>query len=275
MADRKNEENLIHRGLGRVEFFDFSEERMDCFQDTLDAMAGEGRQRFSFHSPIVRPLWFPWSGVSCFFLSENANERELSFNLLGQTLELAKRWRADYVVSHLTYGPSDTKDEAVAARLAVDACARIAEMSRRSEIPVDLEFAAYSDSFHRPDEFASVVAAHPELGICVDIGHAFIGAKNRRRDFADDIASLAGNARSCHLWNTTGANHTKANHHTPLGPSQRPEDGWIDTERVMALLIGGNPEINVVFEYPVAELSPEIQQGYDWISAMIDKYAAK
>ncbi len=268
-------ENLIHRGLGRAEFFDFSEERLRNLQDTIRAMADEGRQHFSFHSPIVRPAWFPWSGVTCFFLSENPDERELSFRLLDLTLKHAKQWQADYVVSHLTYGPSDTGDERIAERLAAEACARIAEMSARAEIPVDIEFAAYSDAFNDPGKFAAVIGAHPELGICVDIGHAFIGAMNRGRDFTYDIASLAGNARSCHLWNTTGAGHTKANSHTRLDPSQRAADGWIDIETVMALLIGRNPGINVVFEYPVAELTPEIQQGYDWISSMIDKYADK
>ncbi len=39
---RKPEECLVHRGLGRVEFFDFSSARLDGLQGELDIMAAEG-----------------------------------------------------------------------------------------------------------------------------------------------------------------------------------------------------------------------------------------
>ncbi len=30
-----------------------------------------------------------------------------------------------------------------------------------------------------------------------------------------------------------------------------------------------NPQVSVVFEYPVAEVTPEIQAGYDWVERIV------
>lgn len=270
-VDRKKAANLVHRGLGRVEFFDLTAQRMEGLQATLDVMAGEGRARFSFHAPIIRPEYFPHSGVTSFFLCEDEAKRELSFRLLGHTLEQAARWGAEYAVSHLTFGPTDTKDEATASRLAFEACLRIAEMSRAHSIPVDLEFAAYSASFSNAGAFSEVVRPHRELGVCIDVGHTFLGALKWRRDYLDDIAALVGQARSLHLWNSLGEEHTKHHHHTPLHPSQKPEQGWIDMERTLEFVLAENPGINVIFEYPVERVTAEIQQGYDWISEVVSR----
>ncbi|OHC74668.1 MAG: hypothetical protein A3G18_06775 [Rhodospirillales bacterium RIFCSPLOWO2_12_FULL_58_28] len=270
-VDREKEAALIHRGLNRVEFFDLTTGEADGLQDILDSMAGEGRRRFSFHAPVIRPDYFPHSGVTCFFLNEDEAKRQLSFRLLDHTMEAARRWGAEYVVTHLTFGPTDSKDQATALRLAGDACRRMAGMSRDYGIPLDLEFAAYSNAFNRADLFAEAVAPHPELGVCIDVGHAFLGAIRRQRDYLEDIAALAPRTRSLHLWNSLGEEHTKRHHHTPLHPSQKPDEGWIDIEKTMALVLHENPRVNIIYEYPVDAVTTEIQEGYDWIADMVSR----
>jgi sugar phosphate isomerase/epimerase len=268
-GNREKAASYIHRGLGRVEFFDFTRAQLEDFRVILDALAQEDRKQFSFHSPITRPEYFPYSGVTCFFLNEDPANRELSFRLLGHTLEHAKQWGAEYVVCHLTFGPTDTQDERTARELAVAACSRIAKMSHASGIPVDIEFAAYTDSFNRPDVFAETVGAHPELGVCIDIGHARLGALRQERDYLDDIAALAPAAHSMHLWNTKGVEHLRRHGHVPLHPRQGTEAGWIDVERALEMVLGENREVNVIFEYPVAVVTPDIQEGYDWIADVV------
>ncbi len=269
--NREKEASLIHRGLGRVEFFDFTAQQMGDLQGALDSMAAEGRGRFSFHNPIHRPAYFPYSGVTCFFLNEDREKRELSFRLLERSMELAKEWGAQYMVSHLTFGPTDSKDAETAEGLAAKACMRMAELSRVYAVPLDVEFAAYTDSFNRAALFAETVGKHPELGVCIDAGHAFLGALKRGRDYLDDIAALAPAARSLHLWNSLGPEHTKQNHHTPLHPCQDPKDGWIDIEGTLKLVRQENPRLNVIFEYPVKEVTAEIQEGYDWVAGIISQ----
>jgi len=270
MAERHTQpESLLHRGLGHVEFFDLAPKQLEDLRPLLEDFAREGRESFSFHAPATRPAEFPFPGVTCFFLSEDEAKRELSFRLLEHTLEAARRWQAAYVVTHLTYGKTDTRDPEMAESLAVAACRRMAAMSAVNGVPLDIEFASYTDSFHRPDRFLEIVSRHAELGVCIDIGHAFLGAQLRQRDYLEDIAVLAPGARSLHLWNTTGPEHTRLHHHTPLHPSQRVAEGWLDVERIMAVVLGRNPEPHVVFEYPVEKLTPEIQAGYDWVADMV------
>jgi len=260
---------LLHRGLGRVEFFDYARGDLEALGEALETLAGEGRRCFSFHAPIVRPGYFPFPGETCFFLNQDPAKRALSFRLLADTLTQARRWGAEYVVTHLTYGPSDTPERSLARRLAGEACARLAILSRAAGVPVDVEFAAYSPAFDRPEDFLAAVAEHPELGLCLDVGHAFLGAQRRQADFLADVATLAPWARSLHLWNTQGLDHKRCHGHVPLHPSQRPAEGWIDIERVLEAVLEGNPEVRIIFEYPVVAMTPEIEAGYDWIAELV------
>jgi sugar phosphate isomerase/epimerase len=265
---RHPEARLIHRGMGRTEFFDLSPEQFASLDAILAGLRAEGRNRFSFHVPVVRPDYFPHDAIQCFFLSDDENRREDSFRLLADTLELARVRDAEYAVCHLTYGRTDTRDPAMARRLARNACTRMAAMSRAAGVPLDLEFAAYTDSFHEPGPFLDALAPFAELGVCVDIGHIFLGAQRRGRDYLDDIAALAPRARSMHLWNTTGPECHARHHHVPLHPSQRPEDGWVDVPRALAAVLHRNPDARLVCEYPVDSITPAIQEGYDWVAAL-------
>lgn len=262
--------SLVHRGLGCVEFFDLGAEALSALPLTIRAMAAEGRPRFSFHSPLFRSADDPGSGVTCFFLSQDDAQRERSFRLLGTTLASARFHGAAYVVCHLTFAPSDTRDPRLAEALARTSCARMAELSLAYGIPIDVEFAAYSDAFHDAEVFADMVDTHPELGVCIDLGHVHLGARLRGRDEFDDVAALAPGARSMHLWNTRGEG---AGRHVPLHPSQDPAEGWIDVERALALALAHNPDLNIVFEYPVTRVSARIQAGYDWIAATVERLA--
>ena len=271
LPERAPEAGLLHRGLGRVEFFDYARRDLETLAAALEGLAGEGRPCFSFHAPIVRPPYFPFPGETCFFLNEDPAKRALSFRLLADTLGQAKRWRAEYVVTHLTYGPSDTPERPLAARLAREACDRMADLSSEVGLPIDVEFAAYSQAFDRPEDFLAVVSGHPELGICLDVGHAFLGAERGRRDFLGDLALLAPWARSMHLWNTKGDDHKRGFGHVPLHPSQTPAEGWIDIECVLDTVLERNPAVRIIYEYPVAAVTPEIQAGYDWIAALVSR----
>ncbi|MDH5748877.1 MAG: sugar phosphate isomerase/epimerase [Rhodospirillales bacterium] len=264
-------ERLVHRGIGHVEFYDLPPAEVEDMAPLLERFVAEGRAGFSFHTPIARGPDFPYSPIACFFLSENETKRELSFAQVERTLQAARRWGAGHVVTHLTYGPGDTKDADAARKLAAAACRRFAELSRETEIPLDIEFAAYTESFHRPDDFLDVIAPHSELGICIDVGHAGLGALIRNRDVAADVETLASKARSLHLWNTLGLEHTKKFHHSALHPSQSPADGWLDVPRLTETVLRISPQVKIIFEYPVDRMTPEIQEGYDWISAIAVK----
>jgi len=262
-------EGLIHRGIDHVEFFDLTPETLAKLDRLIAAMAREGRRQFSFHAPISRSAAHPKSGVTCYFLCEEADNRAYSFALLEDTLAAAAHWGATHVVTHLTFGPTDTRDHGRAVDLAAEAARKMAAMSRRHGVPIDIEFAAYTDAFHDTRDFLDAIAPHTELGICVDVGHAALGAMIRSRDVTADVVRLAPKARSLHLWNTLGLEHTKNNHHTPLHPNQDAEDGWLDIPLLLATVLKAAPYAQVIFEYPVDDVDPEIEAGYAWIEDLV------
>jgi len=267
-VERVPAERLLHRGLDHVEFYDLPAAEVDDMTDLIGAFAAERRDSFSLHAPVGRGDDFPWAGVTCFYLCEDADRRALSFRTLRRAVDAAARWGATHVVTHLTFGVYDSKDAGTAERLAHEACARMADMSRDAGVPIDVEFGAYTDTFHEPRQFLNAIADHAELGICVDVGHAGLGAMIRERRFLDDVRVLAARARSLHLWNTLGVAHWKEHHHTPLHPSQRPAGGWLDIEGAVRAVLERAPGCCIVFEYPVEHVTAEIQEGYDWIAGI-------
>ncbi len=254
----------LHRGIDCVELFDYPVNTLPALRKTLARMRNSGCRTLSFHSPMPRPDHYTDSGVACTYLHEDSARREISFALLEDTLTHAKDWEADYVVTHLTYGKTDTRDPGRAAALATAACERFAALSRAHDLPIDIEFAAYTAAFNTAAQFAAAVAPHPELGLCIDTGHVMLGARLNRRDYFADIRALAPRARSMHLWNTQG----DGPEHIPLHPAQSPAEGWIDLEQTLRIVLAHNPEINLVFEYPIAKVDRQIQSGYDWIKTM-------
>ena len=274
-VERVAAERLLHRGLGHVEFYDLPVAEVEDMSGLIDAFAAEGRSSFSLHAPVGRGEDFPWPGVTCFYLCEDEDRRALSFRSLDHTLDAAARWGATHVVTHLTFGKTDSTNTSNAERLAGGACKKMADMSRKAGIPVHIEFAAYTDSFHQPVQFLDAIADHAELSLCIDVGHAGLGAAIRQRSFLGDIAALAARAGSLHLWNTLGLEHTKQHHHTPLHPSQKPAGGWLDIEGAVRTVLEQAPDCPIVFEYPVDTVSAEIREGYDWIAAMAREYQQK
>ncbi|MEK7822009.1 MAG: TIM barrel protein [Planctomycetota bacterium] len=271
-VERIREASILHKGLGRVEAFDFAREGLGQLRGVLDGLCAEGTESFSFHAPVPRPEYFPFSGVTSFLLNEDPANRQLSFRLLEDTLKQAGEWGAEYVVCHLTYRLTDTQDERMAMRLAEQACRRLAEMSRSHGVPIHAEFTSYSNAFNRPSQFVEMIGAHTELGICIDTGHAFLGAQQRNKNYLKDIEALAPYARSMHLWNARDFEHYKKHGHVPLHPSQRPHEGWIDVEKVLEVVLGANKEVKIIFEYPVKEVTRELQEGFDWIKGLAERF---
>jgi endonuclease IV len=260
-----SEASYLHRGLGHVEFFDYPLNDMAELKKSYEEMAVNGHKGLSFHAPMPRPVFFPFSGVTCFFLNEEPERRDLSFQVIEDTLQYARDWGADYVVTHLTYGRTDTSDPNKAKQLAREACERLAALSNDYRVPINIEFAAYTQAFNEPEQFIELVSQHTELGICIDTGHTMFGAQIHKRDYFDDIAILAPHTRSMHLWNTRCEVHD----HIPLHPSQSPQEGWIDIEQTLEIVLAQNTNCTIIFEYPVVEVTSNIQEGYDWIENIV------
>lgn len=263
-VERAKEAGLINHGLGRYEVFDHPEGQLG----NLKGFLKDKGLPFGIHAPLYRPVYFPFKPVSCFFLSDDAYKRELSFSLLEETARHARDWGAEYIVSHFAF-VEDTQDEDKAWKLASQSASRLSEIAQSYGRPIFIEYSGYSNAFHEPEKYVEVLAPYPNLGLCIDIGHASICSKLRRSDYLKDIETLAPFARSMHLWNTKNYDHWKQQSHVPLHPSQSPEEGWIDIERTLEITLGYNRDIKIIFEYSFIEMSDGIKDGFDWIENIV------
>lgn len=256
----------LFRGLGHVELHDFPGDEIGGLGDTLAQLGQEGYRSFSFRAPMPRPGFFPWRGETCLFLNPDRANRELNARLMQETLEQARDWGAQFAVTPLTHAPTDTDDPELAADLARGAAKRLALFSRDFGVPVDIAYNAYSPAFNEPGQFAQLVAKHPELGLSLDVGDAFLGAAQWERNYLEDIETLAPAVRSLRLWNTRGQDDYAEHGRQAPHPSQSPDQGWIDIRRTLEIVLAHNPEVAIVFGYPGETPDERTQIGYDWVA---------
>lgn len=246
--------HTVHPGLGRVEVSDVSPE-------TVASLAAAPRP-FSVHAPLVRARLDrpPWA---VFFLADGP-EREQSFAELGTTLATAAALGAEYVVVHLN-GRADVPEERRAERLAYEAAARIVALSGRHRVPVHVECGGYGGGFHRAGQFSALARAFPELGLCLDVGHLWLIARERGRSAYADIEALAPHARSLHLWAARDLPTYHRHGHLPLHPARSAGDGWLDLRRALGPVLAHRPECPIIFEYTwPASGAPAAAEGLRW-----------
>jgi len=266
--ERTSAANLLHTGLDRYEVFDFEESKLEKLREFIN---NKGLP-FSFHVPFFRPSYFPYAGVTTFFLNDDPKKRELSFRLMNSTMHNAKGWMADFAVSHLNW-KEDSENERKTLKLANDTALRFCELLDKHNVPVNVEFGGYSGYFHKPVQFIEFVQNHDLLGICIDIGHTYLISKSRDRDYFKDIEIMAPYTKSVHIWNTKGPDHCRKHNHVPVHPSQKAKDGWIDVKKTLNIILSGNKNCSIIFEYNHTyydNIPGEIKEGMEWVRGLVN-----
>jgi sugar phosphate isomerase/epimerase len=266
--ERVRPAGLLHTGLNRYEVFDFQEDGLG----KLRAFIKEKKLPFSFHVPFFRPSYFPYAGITTFFLNDDPRKRALSFKLINSTMYYAKGWKADFVVTHLNW-MEDSKNKQKVMRLANDTESRFCELADKYNLPINVEFGGYSGYFHEPAQFVEFVLNHHLLGICVDIGHTFLISKERNRDFFKDIEIMSPHTKSIHVWNTKSIDHCKKHNHVPVHPSQKATDGWIDIKKTLEIILSGNRDCDIVFEYSQSyydNIPNKDKEGMEWVRDIVN-----
>ena len=267
--ERTKPADLLHTGIGRYEIFDFSGDRLGQLKTFLKTK----KQPYSFHVPFFRPSYFPHSGVSTFFLNESPRKRELSFRLINSTLHYAKRWEADFIVTHLVW-KDDSNNRKKVMTLVSKTRSIFCKLSDKYDVPINIEFGGYSGYFHKPIQFVDFVSDHPLLGICIDIGHTFLIAKARNRNFLNDIETMAPYTKSIHVWNTKDSDHCKKHNHVPVHPSQKISNGWIDIKKTLEIILSCNKDCDIVFEYNRTyydKIPDKVKEGMEWVKDIVKR----
>lgn len=162
-----------------------------------------------------------------------------SFRDMGDTLETAVRFGASIVVLHPGYATDSAMPSSYGARkallgrpefraeirheegaicgpgynrteryrsYALRTMERLGELAERCQAR-GVRLAAENLNprvgylFHTPDEMAEIAAIHPNLGICLDIGHLYMSSFAYGFDFLDGLRRIVstGKVATCHL----------------------------------------------------------------------------
>ena len=187
------------------------------------------------------------------FASVDRRVVEESFRDMGDTLETAVRFGASIVVLHPGYATDSAMPSSYGARkallgrpefraeirheegaicgpgynrteryrsYALRTMERLSELAERCQAR-GVRLAAENLNprvgylFHTPDELAEIAAIHPNLGICLDIGHLYMSSFAYGFDFLDGLRRIVstGKVATCHLHaNSSGQGRFRDDH---------------------------------------------------------------
>lgn len=262
-------ERCLNHALNGCQVFDFPVTDLRGLRSRLYAMPS-----FSIHAPLPTPSSYPGSASTSFLLDPDPIKRQATLDMLRRTMSVAAQWGAQYVVIHFGGLHSEGLSRAEILELAHDAAARLDVLGREHGVPLHIEYAAYNARFALPQELVDLVSGYAGLGICLDVGHARVGAQMLGLDEWSVFKTLAPHTRSMHLWTLRDRQDVRRYRHTPVHPTLTPAGGWIDVPRVLELVLGHNPACDLVFESD-ALYQPDPgwhADGEAWVRGLVAAY---
>ena len=259
----------MSRALNGCQVFDFGVNDLRKLRAHLYSMPS-----FSIHAPLPTPADYPAPASTAFLLDPDPRKRQATLDMLRRTVNVAAQWGAQYVVVHFGGLHSDGLSKEEVWALAHAAAAQLDALSHEQGVSLHVEYAAYNRSFAHPQELAELVSNYAGLDICLDVGHARLGAQMLDLDEGAVFEALVPHTRSMHLWTLRTREDARRYRHTPVHPSLTPAGGWIDIPRVLDLVLGRNPACDIVFETnPIFEPDPVWQaEGEAWARGLVASY---
>jgi sugar phosphate isomerase/epimerase len=262
-------ERRLNLALHGCETFDFAPADLVALRERLRAF-----DAFSVHAPLPTDPAYPGRATTSFLLDPDPANRTASLKLLHRTVQTASEWGALYVVVHFGGLHSDGLSRPEVLELADQTAARLDAWAAQYSMPLHLEYAAYNPSFAAPGDLIALVSRYPHLHVCLDTGHARVGAEMLGIDEWDIVRALAPYTRSMHLWTIRGRVDVHRYHHVPVHPSLTPAGGWIDIPRWLDTVLSVQPACAIVFE-PDDLYDPEPTweaQGVEWVRELVARY---
>ncbi len=261
------DEAILSNGLQRGEFYNFYPESLSDLSRRIERHGLAA----SIHAPLVRMPWYPSPPTLSFLCDVDEDRRSLSLAMVEETMKAAEAFGAEYVVVHFPVTPTTGTGGLSPGQLkdiAWDSAGRLAEYSDRHGVPIHMEGFGPSP-FMNVGFLNEVMRGFPCLRYCFDTGHMHIASQRDGFDLYEFAGGLAPNIGSVHVWNSRGLEDYLSFGHIPVHPLQRPEDGWVDTARVLRLIIAGNPGCRIILEsglrYPQSLGGHDFREGVQWV----------
>lgn len=224
----------------------------------------------SYHAPVYHQV----DPSATYYLSKNFRLREATFEILEINVRMASCLPSDYVVIHFTSKTMaaenyDSEDELMT--IAKRSIKRLSKLSEAYKININLEYASHMKQFRNPAEWIEIVKDYPNIGICLDIGELFKICTEDGYEFYEKLQEMLPYTKALHIWNSKDSHDLEVHGYIPVHPSQRPEDGWIDIERVVDMVKAQENKIPIIFE-PNFDYNGEkyFLEGVNWVNSMME-----
>ena len=227
--------------------------------------------KVSYHSPVFHQA----DPRLTYYLNSNFRLREATFEILEINLRMAKSLLTDHLIVHFSSSsmPEENITQAEIKDLAKRSTRRINMLSQEYDLPIYLEYTSYNSKFILPDDFIEVVKEYENLGLCLDLGHLDIVCKRYGLDYFTELEKLLPYTKVIYVWNTRSKESMEEYGYIPVHPSQKPEEGWIDIERVINLSLSYDEDMNILFEPNFEYRDQEyFEQGVIWVNELVNDF---
>lgn len=223
--------------------------------------------KINYHAPV----FYNSDPSSTYYLHSNKKLREATFDLLESNLKMAKSLHSENVVVHfISNKPDNDVSEEEIKDIAKESANRLNILSEKYDIPILLEYAGYNNKFYKIEDWIDVIKNNYNLGICLDLGHLCIASKLYDFDYMEELKNLSSYTKLVHIWNTKGTSDLGEYNHIPVHPEQSEDDGWIDIETSLRILLKDNYDLPIIAEsdYRFSDLE-YFEEGMKWVNKLI------
>ncbi|MEV6394686.1 TIM barrel protein [Streptomyces sp. NPDC051907] len=225
--------------------------------------------RPALHTPVPYDLDVPLRRFAP--TGPDPKEAAAALRLTEATVRCAADLDALHVVVHFP-SPYPPYPEPGFEEAGQEFLAATAALARRYRVPVLIENLSAHPLLRTPEQYRRALDAHPDLGLCLDLGHAHLLGADARAPLG--FASAFGTrVRSMHVYDTTAERYPRYGHE-PAADRQK-SDGFLGLAELLPDLLRRTRPAALVMEHgPIAPGAQTAPGTADWLRELIRRHDA-
>ncbi|MDO5708292.1 MAG: TIM barrel protein [Andreesenia angusta] len=221
------------------------------------------------------PIYHQSNPKDTFYMSKNFRLRNANFEVLEANLNMIRGFNVDYAVIHFLSEQMSTEvyndlDEFL--DIARKSLNRLNILAKEYDITINIEYSALFLDYSSPKHWIEMISEYENIGLCLDIGELYFRSKERKRDFYLELEMMLQHINMIHLYNTRNREDLNKFGYIPINKDQRPENGWIDIEKVISYINSSEREIPMILDPNFSYKGREyFDDGLNWLINMLKK----
>ncbi|MCL6450257.1 MAG: sugar phosphate isomerase/epimerase [Acetobacteraceae bacterium] len=219
-------------------------------------------------------------------VSADPERRRAGREEVARLLDQAVEWGAAYVLLHFPappvlprarpqwpwrltdWEPRELQGPTAVAQHSREFCGWLEEEAARRGLKAYLEGDGPHPHFYRTGLMARLLAEHPGLGFCLNVGQLHLLARLGGFSFEEAVEALAPFTAVLHLNNSRHGPQV-VERMVPVHPSQDPAQGWADVPAVVRAVVGVRPDCLLKFEQEGVWAEARLVEGRLWVQSLV------